>query len=59
MSKFMMSSRSLHPMAETFAKAFRDGKMDRREYIASMMCVGVTAAGAYTLGGIAQALGTW
>ncbi|MDH3668920.1 MAG: ABC transporter substrate-binding protein [Paracoccaceae bacterium] len=53
MSKFMMSGRSLHPMAETFAKAFRHGKMDRREYIASMMCVGVTAAGAYTLGGIA------
>ncbi|MEM8595416.1 MAG: ABC transporter substrate-binding protein, partial [Pseudomonadota bacterium] len=53
MTKFMMTGRSLHPMAERIAHAFRGGRMDRREYLASMMGLGVTAGAAYTLGGIA------
>ena len=53
MSKKMMTDRSLHPMAEQFAETFRRGEMTRREYMASMMAVGVTAAGAASLGGFA------
>jgi len=53
MTKHMMTDRPLHPMAKAFADAFRRGRMSRREYLASMMSVGVTAAGAYALGGLA------
>ncbi|MEM0922681.1 MAG: ABC transporter substrate-binding protein [Pseudomonadota bacterium] len=53
MTKMMMTERDLHPMADAFVKAFKDGKLSRREYLASMMGVGVTAAAAFTLGGIA------
>ncbi|MEL6198563.1 MAG: ABC transporter substrate-binding protein, partial [Pseudomonadota bacterium] len=54
MSKFMMTDRSLHPIAGRTAEAFRRGKINRREYIATMMGLGVTAAGAYSLGGLAM-----
>lgn len=53
MSEHMMTGRSMHPLAEGYAKAFKEGKMSRREYIASMMAVGVTAASAFSLGGLA------
>ena len=53
MSKLMMTDRSLHPMAEKFVDGYKRGLMSRREYLASMMCVGVTATGAATLGGFA------
>ncbi|MEM9061597.1 MAG: ABC transporter substrate-binding protein [Pseudomonadota bacterium] len=53
MSKHMMTKRSFHPMAKAFVRAFQDQKMSRREYLASMMSVGVTAAGALSLGGLA------
>ncbi|MEL7000517.1 MAG: ABC transporter substrate-binding protein [Pseudomonadota bacterium] len=53
MSKHMMTDRSFHPLATSFVKAFKDQKMSRREYLASMMAVGVTAAGAFSLGGLA------
>ncbi|MEL6337059.1 MAG: diguanylate cyclase, partial [Pseudomonadota bacterium] len=49
----MMTDRGLHPIAEQTADAFRRGKMNRREYMATVMGLGVTAAGAYALGGIA------
>lgn len=49
----MMTNRSLHPWAEGFATAFKAGKMDRREYLASMMGLGVTAATAFSMGGLA------
>ena len=52
MTRKMMTDRPLHPLAETFAGAFRGGRMSRREYLASMMTVGVTAAGAFALGGL-------
>ncbi|GMG81377.1 ABC transporter substrate-binding protein [Paralimibaculum aggregatum] len=53
MSKLMMTDRKLHPMAEQFVETLRRGEMNRREYLASMMGVGVTAAGAAALGGFA------
>ncbi|MFQ5564964.1 MAG: diguanylate cyclase, partial [Paracoccaceae bacterium] len=53
MSKHMMTDRALHPMAKEFVRALKRGRMSRREYIASMMSVGVTAAGAFALGGLA------
>ena len=52
MTKKMMTDRSLHPMAKDFVSALTRGMMSRREYIASMMSVGVTAAGAFALGGL-------
>ncbi|MBK0398025.1 ABC transporter substrate-binding protein [Limibaculum sp. M0105] len=51
MTKMMMTDRSLHPMAEGVAAQFRDGKLNRREYLATMAGLGVTMAGAATLGG--------
>ncbi|MEM9098754.1 MAG: ABC transporter substrate-binding protein [Pseudomonadota bacterium] len=53
MTKFMMTERSLHPMAEGVASQFQDGKLNRREYLATMAALGVTSAGAFALGGIA------
>jgi peptide/nickel transport system substrate-binding protein len=44
MTKMMMTDRSLED--------FKAGKLDRREYMATMAALGVTAAGAFTLGGI-------
>lgn len=52
MTEMMMTDRELHPFADGFVRAFKDGKLSRREYLASMMGVGVTAAGAFALGGI-------
>ncbi|MEM0943396.1 MAG: ABC transporter substrate-binding protein [Pseudomonadota bacterium] len=49
----MMTDRSLHPMAPGVAEQFKAGKMDRREFFASMAALGVTTAGAYALGGLA------
>ena len=53
MTKLMLTDRPLHPMAESFVDALKRGTMSRREYLASMMAIGVTAAGAYALGGLA------
>jgi len=53
MTRLMMTDRPLHPMAEPVAESFRAGKLNRREYLATMAGLGVTAAGAYALGGIA------
>ncbi len=53
MSKFMITDRSLHPLASGFVRSLKEGKMSRREYLASMMSAGVTAAGALSLGGLA------
>jgi peptide/nickel transport system substrate-binding protein len=49
----MMTDRPLHPMATQFVEAYKRGCIDRREFMASMMAVGVTAAGAAALGGFA------
>lgn len=53
MLKFMLTARPLHPQAEPVAKVFREGRMNRREYLATMAAFGVSAAGAFALGGIA------
>ena len=52
MTKTMMTDRDLHPWAEGFVKAFKGGKLDRREYMASMMGLGVTAGAAFSMAGI-------
>jgi len=52
MTKMMMTDRPLHPYAEQLVESLKRGDMSRREYLASMMAVGVTAGAAATLGGI-------
>jgi peptide/nickel transport system substrate-binding protein len=52
MTKLMMTDRALHPMVAPVAEDFKAGKLDRREYLATMAALGVTATGAFTLGGI-------
>ncbi|MEM8793763.1 MAG: ABC transporter substrate-binding protein [Pseudomonadota bacterium] len=52
MTKHMLTDRELHPMAEATAEQFKAGKMNRREYFATMAAFGVSAAGAYALGGL-------
>jgi peptide/nickel transport system substrate-binding protein len=52
MTKMMMTDRSLHPMALPVADDFKAGKISRREYMAMMAAFGVTAVGAFALGGI-------
>ena len=53
MTKLMLTDRPLHPQAEPTAHSFIKGRMNRREYLASMAALGVTAAGAFALGGLA------
>ena len=50
--EFMLTGRPLHPQAEPTADVFKKGRMNRREYLASMAAFGVSAAGAFALGGI-------
>ena len=54
MTKFMLTGRSLHPKAEPVAASFRQGRVNRREYLALMAGLGVSAAGAFALGGIVR-----
>jgi len=53
MTKLMLTDRPLHPNAKSIADGFQGGRMNRREYLASMAALGVSAAGALTLGGLA------
>ena len=53
MIKFMLTNRRLHPKARQIADQFRGGVMTRRDYLATMAALGVSAAGAFALGGIA------
>lgn len=53
--KFMLTDRALHPQAEPVADGFKKGRMNRREYLATMAALGVSAAGALALGGLAPA----
>src|SRR5215207_1251124 len=53
MTRLMLTDRPLHPQAEPTADIFKKGRMNRREYLASMAALGVTAAGALALGGLA------
>lgn len=53
MTKFMLTDRGLHPRAAPVAASFRQGRLNRREYLALMAGLGVSATGALALGGIA------
>ncbi|MFP7672932.1 ABC transporter substrate-binding protein [Marivita sp. S0852] len=44
----------VHPSAEMYAQEFKDGHLDRREFLARTTALGVTASAAYALGGLAQ-----
>jgi peptide/nickel transport system substrate-binding protein len=44
----------LHPSAEMYAREFKDGHMDRREFLTSTTALGLTATAAYALGGLTQ-----
>ena len=49
-----MKNKSVHPVAEMYAREHKNGDMDRREFISRSTALGVTAAGAYGLIGVAQ-----
>ncbi len=42
----------IHPAAEMYAKEFKAGQLSRREFLARTTALGVSAAAAYTLGGL-------
>ncbi|MDJ0823163.1 MAG: ABC transporter substrate-binding protein [Paracoccaceae bacterium] len=42
----------VHPAAEMYAREFKDGQIDRREFLARTTMLGVTATAAYALGGL-------
>ena len=44
-----MKNKSVHPVAEMYAREHKNGDMDRREFISRSTALGVTAAGAYGL----------
>lgn len=48
----MLSGGRLHPWAPRIAGAFRAGRIDRREFLASVTGLGVTSAAAFALGGL-------
>lgn len=50
----MLSGGKLDPRAERMAQAFRAGRVDRREFLASITGLGVTASAAFALGGLVQ-----
>ena len=52
MTRLMLTDRPLHPRAEPVAENFRNGRMDRREFLATMAAFGISASGAFALGGI-------
>ncbi|MEM7059807.1 MAG: ABC transporter substrate-binding protein [Pseudomonadota bacterium] len=53
MLKEMLTDRPLHPWAKPIAHAFKSGAISRREYLAQMMGLGVTATASFALGGLA------
>lgn len=52
MKKIMLTQRGVHPVARNIAKTFREGRLSRREYLASMAGLGVSTFGAFSLGGL-------
>ncbi len=53
MPRLMLTDRPLHPLAEPVAAQYRDDRLNRREFFATMAALGVSSAGAAALGGIA------
>jgi peptide/nickel transport system substrate-binding protein len=52
MPRLMLTDRPLHPMAEPVAEHYRAGRLNRREFFATMAALGVSSAGAASLAGI-------
>jgi len=52
MTTLMLTNRPLHQMAEPVVEDFKAGKVNRREYLATMAALGVSTSGAFALGGI-------
>lgn len=50
--RYMLTNRSLHPLAGKLSKAVRSGKISRREFLAQAAGLGITSAGALALAGI-------
>ena len=48
----MTKADRIHPAAEMYAEEFKAGQLDRREFLARATALGVSAAAAYTLGGL-------
>ena len=44
--------RRVHPAAETYAREFKAGLLDRREFLVRTTALGMTTAAAYALGGL-------
>jgi peptide/nickel transport system substrate-binding protein len=44
----------LHPAADMYAKEFKAGQLDRREFLVRTTALGVSATAAYALGGLAS-----
>ena len=44
MKKYMITDREIHPLAEGYVECFKKGQLSRREFLAYMMSLGVTAA---------------
>ncbi len=44
----------LHPSAVMYAQEFKEGHMDRREFLTRTTALGLTASAAYALGGLSQ-----
>jgi len=47
-----LNNQRVHPAAEMYAREFKDGHMDRREFMSRATALGLTAAGAYALIGM-------
>jgi peptide/nickel transport system substrate-binding protein len=45
-------TQQVHPAAKLYAKEFKEGHMDRREFLARTTMLGVSATAAYALGGL-------
>src|SRR5262245_59345713 len=53
MTRRMLTDSPLHPQAQPVADGFRKGRMSRREFLATMAALGVSASGALAIGGLA------
>ena len=49
-----INGKPVHPAALMYAEEFKAGKLSRREFLARASSLGVTAAGAYALGGLGR-----
>ncbi len=50
----MTRTQRVHPAAEMYAREFKQGLLDRREFLVRTTALGVSASAAYALGGLTQ-----